>query len=327
MLAKKSGSSPTPTVDKSDSVPIEDLLQEAQELANHSMPANTLRSYRADWQNFEDWCRRRKLRSLPADPASVCAYLVERSRTMKASTLRRSLLVIGKVHKIRGVANPKDDERVRRTWRGLLRTIGEAQTQKSPLLMDDLRRIMVALPNTLAGHRDRAIVLLGFAGAMRRSELVSLDVSDLELTKEGLVVVLHRSKTDQTGKGRRIGIPYGQNEQTCPVRCVQQWISRAKISEGPLFRKINRFGRVEVNRLVPYSVALIVKNAFHLIGKNPGRFGGHSLRAGLATSAAMAGVEERSIQEQTGHKSLKTLRNYIRDGSLFRNNAAGKIGL
>lgn len=327
MLAKKSGSSPAPAVNKSDSIPIEDLLQEAQELANHSMPANTLRSYRADWRNFEVWCRRRKLQPLPADPASVCAYLVDRARTLKASTLRRSLLVIGKVHKIRGVPNPKDDERVRRTWRGLLRTIGEAQTQKSPLLMDDLRKMMVALPDTPTGHRDRAIVLLGFAGAMRRSELVSLDISDLEQTTEGLVVVLHRSKTDQTGKGRRIGIPYGQHEETCPVRRVQRWIAEAKLSDGPLFRKINRFGRIEGNRLVPYSVALIVKNAFDRIGKNPKRFGGHSLRAGLATSAAMAGVEERSIQEQTGHKSLKTLRNYIRDGNLFRNNAAGKIGL
>lgn len=327
MATEKSDSSLTPAADALDSVPIEDLLREAQEAALQAMPENTLRSYRADWRSFDRWCQRRKLRPLPAEPSSVCAYLAAQARTLKTSTLRRRYMVIGKVHKIRGVTNPLDDERVRRTWRGILRTKGEAQSRKSPLLMEDLRKMMEALPDTLAGHRDRAIVLIGFAGAMRRSEIVSLDVSDLELAKEGLVVMLHRSKTDQTGKGRKIGIPCGQNEQTCPVRCVQRWIAEAKISDGPLFRKINRFGRVEANRLVPYSVALIVKDAFELIGRDPNRFGGHSLRAGLATSAAIAGVEERSIQEQTGHKNLKTLRSYIRDGNLFRNNAAGKIGL
>lgn len=327
MADRKEEHSPTITADASDALSIEDLLREAQEAAKHAMPASTLRSYRTDWRDFTSWCQRRKLSSLPTTPSSVCAYLIARSRALKTSTLRRRLMVIGKVHKIRGAPNPLDDERVRKTWRGILRTKGEAQSRKAPLLIDDLRKIVQAQPETLTGCRDRAIVLLGFAGAMRRSELVALDVTDLELTKDGFVVTLHRSKTDQTGKGRKIGIPFGQHEETCPVRAVQKWIEHAKITGGPLFRKVNRFGRVEEKRLVPYSVALIVKSAFKLIGRNPRRFGGHSLRAGLATSAAIAGVEERSIQEQTGHKSLKTLRSYIRDGNLFRNNAAGKIGL
>ena len=327
MADRKEEHSPSITADASDALSIEDLLREAQETAKHAMPESTLRSYRTDWRDFDRWCQRRKLSPLPATPSSVCAYLVARSRALKTSTLRRRLMVIGKVHGIRGESNPADDERVRKTWRGILRTKGEAQSRKAPLLIDDLRKMMTALPDTLTGYRDRAIILLGFAGAMRRSELVALNMSDLELTKEGFVIVLHRSKTDQTGKGRKIGIPFGQHKETCPVRAVQKWIDQAKISDGPLFRKVNRFGRVEEKRLVPYSVALIVQSAFKLIGRNPRRFGGHSLRAGLATSAAMAGVEERSIQEQTGHKSLKTLRSYIRDGNLFRNNAAGKIGL
>ena len=327
MADKKKSQSPILTADASDALSIEDLLREAQETAKHAMPASTLRSYRTDWRDFDRWCQRRKLSPLPATPSSVCAYLVVRARTLKTSTLRRRLMVIGKVHKIRGEVNLADDERVRKTWRGILRTKGEAQSRKAPLLIEDLRKMMTTLPDTLTGHRDRAVILLGFAGAMRRSELGALDVSDLELTKEGFVVAIRRSKTDQTGKGRKIGIPLGQHEETCPVRSLQKWLEQAKISEGPLFRKVNRFGRVEENRLVPYSVALIVKSAFKLIDRNPRRFGGHSLRAGLATSAAMAGVEERSIQEQTGHKSLKTLRSYIRDGNLFRNNAAGKIGL
>ncbi len=327
MVTKRSVSLPTSVGDASALVPVEDLLREAQEAARHAMPVNTLRSYRADWRSFAAWCERRRLPSLPAAPNSVCAYLVAQARTLKVSTLRRRLTVIGKVHKIRGATNPLDDERVRKTWRGLLRTKGEAQSRKAPLLIDDLRRMMNAMPDTLTGYRDRAIVLLGFAGAMRRSELVALDIADLELTKDGFVMMLHRSKTDQTGKGRKIGIPFGQHKETCPVRAVQKWIAEAKLSDGPIFRKVNRFGHVEENRLVPYSVALIVKSSFSLIGRNPRRFGGHSLRAGLATSAAMAGVEERSIQDQTGHKSLKVLRSYIRDGNLFRNNAAGKLGL
>jgi len=317
----------SPTTHPSDVVPIEDLLREAQETANHSIPPNTLRGYRADWSDFSQWCQHRKLSALPANPTTLCAYLIARAHTHKLSSLRRRLTVIGKVHKIRSEPNPVNDERVRKTWRGLLRTKGEAQTRKAPLLVEDLRKMMQSLPETLAGLRDRAIILLGFAGAMRRSEIVALDVADLELTKEGLVVNIRRSKTDQTMKGRKIGIPFGQHESTCPVRSVQRWLEQAHIIEGPLFRKVNRFGRVEPTRFSPYSVAVIVKNAFKLINRNPGRFGGHSLRAGLATSAAMAGVEERAIQDQTGHKSLKVLRTYIRDGNLFRNNAAGKVGL
>lgn len=316
-----------PPIATSDAVPIEDLLREAQETANRAIPPNTLRGYRADWFDFSKWCQRRKLRSLPTSPETICAYLVARARTHKLSSLRRRLTVIGKAHKIRGEPNPVTDERVRKTWRGLRHTKGEAQTRKAPLLVDDLRRMMQALPETLAGARDRAIILLGFAGAMRRSEIVALDVTDLELTKEGFVVWIRRSKTDQTMKGRKIGIPFGQHDSTCPVRSVQRWLEQAQIVDGPLFRKVNRFGRVEKTRFSPYSVAVIVKAAFKLINRNPGRFGGHSLRAGLATSAAMAGVEERAIQDQTGHKSLKVLRTYIRDGNLFRNNAAGKIGL
>ena len=179
----------------------------------------------------------------------------------------------------------------------------------------------------LIACRDRALLLLGFAGAMRRSELVGLDVADVVETADGLVVTIRRSKTDQEGQGRKIGIPYGSKLATCPVRSVRAWKTRAKITEGPLFRQVNRHGKVLEGRLGDRTVALVVKRAVAATGVDAASYAGHSLRAGLATAAAMAGVSERVIQGQTGHKSLPILRRYIREGSLFRENAAAEVGL
>ena len=179
----------------------------------------------------------------------------------------------------------------------------------------------------LIACRDRALLLLGFAGAMRRSELVGLDVADVVETTDGLVVTIRRSKTDQEGQGRKIGIPYGSKLATCPVRSLRAWKARAKITEGPLFRQVNRHGKVSEGRLGDRTVALVVKRAVAATGVDAASYAGHSLRAGLATAAAMAGVSERVIQGQTGHKSLPILRRYIREGSLFRENAAAEVGL
>ncbi|WP_395089045.1 tyrosine-type recombinase/integrase [Armatimonas sp.] len=179
----------------------------------------------------------------------------------------------------------------------------------------------------LIACRDRALLLLGFAGAMRRSELVGLDVADVVETSDGLVVTIRRSKTDQEGQGRKIGIPYGSKLATCPVRSLRAWKVRAKITAGPLFRQVNRHGKVLEGRLGDRTVALVVKRAVAATGVDVANYAGHSLRAGLATAAAMAGVSERVIQGQTGHKSLPILRRYIREGSLFRENAAAEVGL
>ena len=179
----------------------------------------------------------------------------------------------------------------------------------------------------LLSTRDRALLLLGFAGAMRRSEIVGLDVADVSESDEGLVVVIRRSKTDQEGQGRKVGIPYGSQRETCPVRSVKAWLQEAGITEGGLFREVTRHGKVQETNLSDQTVARVVKRALRAAGKNAENFSGHSLRAGLATAAAMAGVNEREIQAQTGHKSLLVLRRYIRDGSLFRENAAAKVGL
>src|SRR5262249_23255270 len=173
---------------------------------------------------------------------------------------------------------------------------------------------------------DRALILLGFAGAFRRSELVGLTAEDCVFGKDGLTITLRRSKTDQTGGGRKIGIPFGSNPETCPVRNLQTWIDAAGIATGPLFLSISRYVKLQWS-LSGLDVARIVKKLARRAGLDPAKYSGHSLRAGHATSAAIAGASERSIMNQTGHRSVQMVRRYIRDGSLFRENSAGKLGL
>jgi integrase len=202
-----------------------------------------------------------------------------------------------------------------------------AQGHAKPTLTKHIREMVEHLPNSLLGVRDRALILLGYAGAMRRSELVGLDVTDLAIAEEGLVVLIRKSKTDQVGVGRKIGIPFGENPETCPVRAVQAWIEEGDIDEGPLFRSVNKHGDVSDKRLSDQVVADVVKRSLRAAGKSSKKYAAHSLRAGLITQAAIAGVSERAIQDQSGHKSLAVMRRYIRDGSLFRENAAAKVGL
>ena len=179
----------------------------------------------------------------------------------------------------------------------------------------------------MGGCRDRALLLLGFAGAMRRSELVGLDVADITEGTDGLIVRLRRSKTDQEGAGRTVGIPFGSNLATCPVRAWRAWLELSSITEGAAFRPVDRHGRIAVTRLSGQAVALVLKRHASRAGLDRDEVAGHSLRAGLATSAAAAGVPERVIAEQTGHKGTAMLRRYIREGTLFRENAASAVGL
>jgi integrase len=216
---------------------------------------------------------------------------------------------------------------VRNTMKGIRRTLGTAPVQKAPALTDDIRAMVGATDAGLIGVRDRALILLGFAGAFRRSELVGLDLEDCLFGKDGLTITLRRSKVDQEAVGRKIGIPYGSNPETCPVRNVQVWIEQTAITSGPLFRSLNRHGRVQALRLAGLDVARILKKLAERAGLDAAHYAGHSLRAGHATTAAIAGASERSIMNQTGHRSVQMVRRYIREGSLFRENSGGKLGL
>ncbi len=210
---------------------------------------------------------------------------------------------------------------------GIRRANGIAPNSKTPTLTDDIRGMVNMLPSGLLGIRDRALLLVGFAGALRRSELVAIDRVDVEITRDGLIVTLRRSKTDQEGVGRKVAIPFGSNPETCPVGSLESWLELSASSEGAIFRHVDRHGRIQPGRLSGYAVALIVKRSAAAAGLDPAKYAGHSLRSGLATSAAIGGASERSIMAQTGHRSVTMVRRYIRDGNLFRENAAGKAGL
>jgi site-specific recombinase XerD len=289
--------------------------------------ANTRRAYRSDWADFAAWCAAHGIPSLPADRETVALYVSALAQVAKVSTVQRRLTAIAKAHRVAGYESPTRSEAVHLTMRGIRRTHGVAPTQKVPAVLADLRAMLATCPDNLIGTRDRAILLLGFAGAFRRSELVSLDVTDLTFGERGLTITLRRSKGDQEGEGAKIGIPFGRHSLTCPVTAVRDYMDMSHVSEGPLFRPVNRHGHVGEQRLSDRAVALVVKRAAERAGLDPAQYAGHSLRAGLATSAAAAGAHERDIMRQTGHRSVQMLRRYIRDADLFRDNAAAIAGL
>lgn len=301
--------------------------EQARDYAESAKAPNTRRAYQSDWRAFTRWCDEHGRATLPASPDTLILYIASLAETRKVSTIQRRLSSISVAHQLAGHDSPTHDAHVRTVMQGIRRTKGSAPDAKEPAVTKVLKAMVEALPEGSIGVRDRALLLLGFAGAFRRSELVSLDVADVRETNDGLVITLRASKTDQSGEGTKKGIPYGSTPHTCPVRAVRAWKEAAGLTEGPLFRPINRHGQVRPRRLTGHAVATIVKKAAVLAGLEPEHFSGHSLRAGLATAAAQAGVNERVIMQQTGHKSLPVLRRYIRDGSLFRENAAAQVGL
>jgi site-specific recombinase XerD len=302
-------------------------MDQVRDYIRASKSDNTLRGYQSDWRAFCAWCETQELCAVPANPETVAAYLAECAGRLKVGSVQRRMNAIAEAHKAMGLETPTRSAIVATTMKGIRRTRGGAPAQKTAMLIADIRAMVEATDAGLIGLRDRALILLGFAGAFRRSELVGLSVDDGVFGKDGLTVTLRRSKTDQEGAGRKIGIPYGSNPETCPVRNLQSWIEQADVSGGPLFRSINRHGQVQPGGLSGIDVARVVKKLATRVSLDASRYAGHSLRSGHATSAAIAGASERSIMNQTGHRSVQMVRRYIRDGSLFRENSAGKLGL
>jgi len=321
--------------DRSDVIPAPDaaelvrLAGETRQFLAASKAASTRRAYRADWDHFEAWCRHHSLAALPATPETVALYITALAASHKPATLRRRLTVIGLAHQAARHPSPASMQQtlVGETLKGIRRTLGTAQTGKRPFFTEQVRAMIRGLPANLQGVRDRALLLMGFAGGFRRSELAGLAVEDIALEKDGLVIALHRSKTDPEGRGRKVALPYGSKPETCPVRAYAEWLEAAGLRQGALFREIDRHGRLGAKPLHKDSVGLIVKRAAARIGLNAAQYAGHSLRAGLATQAYLNGANELAIMQQTGHRSLATVRKYIREQSLFRDNPAGKLGL
>lgn len=283
-----------------------------------AIAGNTRRAYQGDLQHFLAWGG-----SIPSTPQQIALYLSAHAGQHAVATLARRLVGIGKAHTSQGLSSPTDSELVRATLRGIRRIHGSAQRQVTPAIKEDLLEMVNGLAG-IKGIRDKALLLVGFAGAFRRSELVALTVENVEFAKQGLVINLAHSKTDQEGRGCKIAIPYARG-LVCAVQALQAWLEASGITSGVMFRGVDRHGRISGNGLTPQAVAIVVKERAQAAGLDPTKYAGHSLRAGLVTSAAQAGVSSWKIRQQTGHKSDAMLARYVRDANIFVDNAAGAI--
>jgi len=278
-----------------------------------TLAENTRRGYISDIKQFIAWGG-----GIPASPESVATYVARHALTLSSGTLSRRVVAIGRAHTARGLPTPTNSELVKATLKGIRRKRGQIPRQVAALQKNDVVRVVKGLKG-LRGLRDKALLLIGFAGAFRRSELVMLDVDDVQFADQGALIRLRRGKTDQEGRGRVIAIPYVRGRH-CPCRALQSWLSATGIEDGALFRRVNRFDQVLPDRLTAQSVALIIKERVAAVGLNPDLYSGHSLRAGFVTNATMSGASSSSIRSQTGHTSDAMLQRYIRTSQLFIDN-------
>jgi site-specific recombinase XerD len=308
------------------------LQDQTLENLKNSKSKNTVRAYKSDFKDFEFFCAKLNMKSLPSDPKVVSLYLTNLSQlSFKTSTIRRRLVSIATVHKHRGFYIDIKNPIITENFLGIKRKIGVYQKGKKPLLYNNIKEIIdvmdINIVNELQLHRDRSILLLGFSGGFRRSEIVSVDYEDLEFVEEGLKITIKRSKTDQLGAGLVKGIPFSHSEKYCPVKSLKKYLEKSKITKGPVFRSLLKGSLASENRLTDQSIAIVVKKYLELVGLNKNQYSGHSLRSGFATSTAAAGADERSIMTMTGHKSTEMVRRYIKEANLFKNNALNKLNI
>ena len=292
---------------------------------------NTLRAYKSDFKDFEIFCVKHSFKSLPTEPKIVSLYLTHLSKNSKISTLRRRLVSISTIHKLKGHYLDMKHPIIIENLLGIKRLKGSIQKGKKPLLINHLKSIIKVIDEyqveDIKKYRDKSIILVGFGGGFRRSELISIDYEDLEFVNEGVKITIKRSKTDQYGEGTIKGLPYFSSEIYCPVKNLKKWLEISNIKSGPIFRRFSKGSILANNRLTDQSVVLLIKKYLNAAGIENKNFSGHSLRSGFATVAAEAGADERSIMEMTGHKTTQMVRRYIREANIFKNNALNKIKL
>ena len=297
----------------------------------NSKAANTLRAYQSDFKDFGSFCAKNGFNSLPTEPKIIALYLTHLSNKSKFSTLKRRLASIKVIHKMKGHYLDVKHPIIMENLLGIKRAIGSSQKAKKPLLINELKLIINPLvqletkdfvtnekgklfvENWVNRIRNKALILIGFAGGFRRTELVSIEYEDVEFVNEGVKIFVKRSKTDQSGEGMIKGIPYFDNKDFCPVISLKKWIDHTKLKSGKVFPISDK------------GVALIIKKYALWAGLDPSKYAGHSLRSGFATSAAESGAEERNIMAMTGHKTTQMVRRYIQEANLFKNNALNKI--
>jgi site-specific recombinase XerD len=308
---------------------LKSLHEETLNNLKSSKANNTLRAYKSDFKDFGAFCVKHGFDSLPTEPKIVSLYLTHLSKNLKMSTLRRRLVSIGIVHKLKGHYLDTKHPVIIENLMGIKRVKGSIQKGKKPILINHLKSIINVIDqqeiDEIKKSRNKTIVLVGFGGGFRRTELISIDYEDLEFVPEGVKITIKRSKTDQFGEGMVKGLPYFSNELYCPVINLKKWLELSNIKSGPIFRRFAKGSVLTNNRLTDQSVVLIIKDCLNLAGIENKNYSGHSLRSGFATVAAESGADERSIMAMTGHKTTQMVRRYIREANIFKNNALSKI--
>ena len=291
-------------------------IETLKNLKNSKSP-NTLRAYESDYRDFSIFCLKNSFSSLPTEPKILSLYLTHLSQSLKFSTLKRRIASISVVHKLKGHYIDTKHPLVVENLLGIKRAKGSNQKAKKPILINDLKQIINIIDKleikNIRKIRDKALILVGFAGGFRRSELVAVEYEDVEFVREGVKIFVKRSKTDQSGEGMTKAIPSFNTTFYCPVLHLQEWLTSKEEKKGRIFPISDK------------SVALIVKKYANLAGLDGNKYAGHSLRSGFATSTAESGAEERNIMAMTGHKTTQMVRRYIKEGNLFKNNALNKI--
>ena len=295
---------------------IKSLEIETLKNLKNSKANNTLRAYQSDYRDFSLFCSKNGLSSMPTQPKIVALYITHLSKFSKFSTLKRRIASISVIHKLKGHYLDTKHPIIMENLHGIKRILGSRQKAKKPLLINNLKKIIKAIDEEKKERdRDRALILIGFAGGFRRSELVSILKEDVELVDEGVKILIKKSKTDQSGEGSIKAIPYFQNQEFCPVIALKRYMSLKKFNSNS----------EKIFKLSDKSVALIIKKYAQIAGLDPSKYAGHSLRSGFATTAAEFGAEERNIMTMTGHKTTQMVRRYIQEANLFKNNALNKI--
>jgi site-specific recombinase XerD len=317
----------TPSKTQLAQIELENAFAAARRYAKKSRADSTWRAYENDWRQFEAWCTKVNLPALPADPDTVAMFVASQAAEgLNPSTLTRRLAAIRLVHLGAGHASPHNTIKVTEVMRGIRRDWGLPPAKKAAALDDDIKKMADAVePETSKGLRDRALLLFGFAGAFRRSELVALDTWNLEEREEGLKVTIEKSKTDQEAEGQVIAIVRQPESPYCPVQALQDWLTVAEIERGALFRRMYRGDKVGDSRLSAQSVALVVKEYASRAGLDWERYAGHSLRSGFLTSAAKNRASIFKMADQSRHKSLDVLRQYVKEEELFDDNAGTEL--
>ncbi len=300
---------------------LETSIRAAKGFAREQHSPTTRRAYKSDFKVFKAWCTSHGVSSYPAEPEVISTFISAQAlEGLKASTITRRIAAIRYIHLLGGLEPPTNSEIVRATLKGIRRTLGTSPSQKAAATADLIIKMVQHCPNNLMGFRDKALLLLGFAAALRRSEIVALKVKDIEITQNGMRVRIRKSKTDQEGQG--YFIPVLRGERCCPVEAMEKWLKRAGLQNGPVFRPFSRGSKALDRHLTSKSVALIVKKYAKIVGLDPRQFSGHSLRAGFLTSAASNGASVFKMMDISRHKSTNTLRPYVRRAEEFTNHPA-----